>query len=269
MSDDSAQTLIDAGGALSGPHTLDDGGTYIVVPNGFKVVDLERYLESPARIVADVKCQTVESFIDYFDLFKSDSSMIFIDDHGPGVVGVIDYHGPRGEKTTSDPSHCSHEVSFVPPQSKEWQKWTGRDGIHMDQLSFAQFIEANHSNIEKPDAATILEISKNLEAKQTTNFKSSHRQEDGSREFHYETVVSGTTKKGKVKVPSSFELGVPVFLHGVNYKVIARLRFRIHNGNLELWFDLDEPHRVMEAAFEHVLEKITTAISNPTIHAKL
>ena len=246
--------VIKAGQLIGEPRTIPDGlAPFVVVPENCKVEHLEVLLPAPVRARAGVTAKSVETFCEYFNRFQEERSVIFADPTASVIVGIIDYHavGVAG--------WCYHRVAYHAPRSMEWQTWTGKNKSPMIQADFAQFIEDNLVDIRQPAGADMLEISRSLQAKKSVDFASSIRLSDGQQEFTYNETIAGATSKGKLKVPEEFTLGIPVLLGGPAYEVRARLRYRISDGKLSLWYDLYRPEHIEKDAFDAVCAAICTA----------
>ena len=257
--------VLAAGSALGSPMAdPDGGGIYTVVPAGYKLEDLERFLLAPVRQRGDVTCETVDALIDYYKRFcDEEASLVFARCEDFHVVGVLDWHKP-GDKA----GFGEHRVVYEAPRSDEWKIWTEADGTAMSQFDFATFIEDNVKDIREPAGADVLEVARNLEAKKRVDFKSGIRLADGQRQFTYKEEINGTTRDGQMEVPEQFILGIPVFRGGVLYRVTARLRYRIESGNLRLWYDLLNPHVVARDAFAAIVTKVDEAVPTAVLMAK-
>ena len=127
----------------------------------------------------------------------------------------------------------------------------------MSQEQFAHFIEQNLVDIVEPVSAEMLEISRSLIAKKSASFSSAIRLSDGSHQFSYDEDIKGSTKSGNLAVPETFKIGIPVFLNGTGYAIEARLRYRIKDQSLEMWYELIRPHDVFEDAFNAIHAEIS------------
>jgi uncharacterized protein YfdQ (DUF2303 family) len=246
------KAVLDAGSALGTPKTV-GAGQYAVVPGGWCIEDLDGYLERPRRAEADVAAKSAETFSAYLLRFKTDATAVFADQQAFKVVGIIDYHAPDA------PAFRKHRVSYAAPRSLEWATWRASSGKKMPQADFAQFIEDNVVDIRTPAGADMLEVSRNLQAKKKVEFGSAIRLADGAQQFSYSETVDGSTAKGTIKVPEVFVLGIPVFFGGELYEVTARLRYRITEGQLALWYELYRPEHIEKDAFEGVCDDINKA----------
>jgi len=234
----------------------DDQKPYIVVPDGYRVADLEHTLAYPTRKRAEVKLAQTKGFIDYFlrHRITGGVSTIYGTTEPPKFVAILNDHG------AGVPGWRDHIARYECPLAVEWLTWTKVNKTLMPQATFAQFIEENLPDIVEPTAAEMLEISRTLEAKKKGNFASGIRLANGETQFTYEESIDGTAAKGQMRVPEVFAIGIPVFHGGPKYRIEARLRYRIADGGaLSMWFDLVRPHKVIEDAALEVWTHIEEA----------
>src|SRR4051812_8724308 len=157
----------------------DEGRPFVVVPDKYRVHDLEPTLPQPISIRARPDFNTLDGLISYVDGYKGNDTAIFVNLDSGRVVAIIDYHGkpaPAGNPA----SWCHHCAVHTPDHTVEWQRWIGLDDHWLDQRAFAEFIENNVNDIVKPSGAEMLEIASSLEAKTAVDFKSGVRLENGS-----------------------------------------------------------------------------------------
>lgn len=258
---DGMEEIVRAGQLIGDAKTAPGGAIpYAVVPEDAKVEELERLLPAPTRPRAAVTAKTAETLSAYIVRFKTDATAIFADQETFKIVGIIDYHAPE------QPAFREHRVSYIAPRSLEWTTWRTASGKKMSQADFAQFIEDNVVDIRSPAGADVLEVARGLQAKKAVAFASAIRLSDGSQEFTYNETIQGTTSKGKIKVPEEFTLGIPVFFGGELYEVKARLRYRINEGQLLLWYELYRPEHIEKDAFEAVCDAVNESTSVAVWH---
>lgn len=233
--------------AQSGVGTSVVGETpYTVVPEGYEVKNLESLLANPTRKRGSVTLRDVKSFVTLVKAETTVSTRIYGNYNNPGFVAVFNDHGITGA------GWQDHRAVFHCPVSTEWTTWTKNSGNRMNQEQFAQFIEDNLPDIAQPPAADMLEISRTLEAKKKVNFASGVRLSNGQNQLTYEEEISGTAAKGQIQVPEEFTIGIPVLEGGIKYAVTARLRYRILEGKMQMWFELVRPHKILEDAIKEV-----------------
>lgn len=247
------QAAIEAGKKLGAMQVLDVKGVpAVMIPSDMALEFKPELMERPQRVQQSVSVDTVDSFIEYFNEFGTDHSVIFCDVDAGSFKGIIDYHADRDTADWSE-----HTVSHSCKPTKEWLSWKENDGKKMDQVEFAFFLEQNLDEIVKPEAAQMLEIALTLKAKTKLNFESGNRLSDGQVQFQYREEMEGKAGiKGDIKIPENFGLGIRVFEGGDAYSLEARFRYRIREGKVLMWYDLVRPHKIHRAAVEDVFNKI-------------
>lgn len=256
MDTNNIEAIRDLAAACMDMRDAGDGAKpFVVLPNNYGVTDIENLLPTPTRPRGTVTLRTVDSFIELLNQVKVSNTRLYAadDPKAPHFIAIINDHSRE-----LGPGWRDYKLFYACPLSEEWKTWAGMNGKAMKQVDFAKFIEDNLPDVYQPAAAEMLEISRTLEAKKSVDFKSAQRLSDGQQEFTYNEAVEGTAGKGKFKVPEEFKIGIPVFNGGTPYLITARLRYRIDNGVLVLWYDLLREHKVMEDAFKTMREKIET-----------
>jgi uncharacterized protein YfdQ (DUF2303 family) len=169
---------------------------------------------------------------------------------------VIDDHRAYATEFTNEDgaNWRAYRVEFDVPASREWKTWTGKDRQPMTQLELAELIEDNLPDIVSPDGSTMLSVALNFEASKEGNFVSATRLQDGSTNFVWKEDVNATGNK--IAMPSQITLSIPVFENGAAYSVDARIKYRVQNGTLKIWYELVRPHKVLEAAFRAIWSQI-------------
>ncbi|WP_244807953.1 YfdQ family protein [Caballeronia zhejiangensis] len=250
--------LLAAGAALADPKNspLPDGKPYVIVPEGFKTQTIDQVFESPARAAGTVKLRDAASFIEYFNRQKRPESLIYASLDPARILGVIDDHRAYGslQDEHDGANWRAYRVEFPVPASREWKTWTGKDRQAMSQLELAELIEDNLPDIVSPDGSTMLSVALNFEASKEGNFVSAARLQDGSTNFVWKEDVNATGNK--IAMPSQITLSIPVFENGAPYSIDARIKYRIKDGMLKIWYELIRPHKVLEVAFRAIWTQI-------------
>jgi len=242
------------GAAVHDIHS--DGMTvpFAILPDAYAPKSLEDLLLTPTRIRAKVALTDEASFQTYVDQFKTENTRIFAKRTENSFTAVIDYHGGEDE-----PSWCTHTAKLTLELSIEWRTWMSKNNQPMKQVDFAEFLEDNLADIAEPESATIMESATKLEAKKSVAFKSGINLDNGAVQFEFAEEINGTATKGHLKVPTKFTLGLSPFVGGPLIKVPARLRYRISGeGLLTFTYIIERPHKVIEFAFDNVLDSVAT-----------
>ncbi len=231
--------------------TLDAERRVIVAPPGWDVHDLATYLPPPPRIQQRVELLTLDSFTSYLDTFALEDSAIFADESAAEYRAVLDYHGESGRR-----AHCDHVVTYSCPPSDQWRAWKWMNGKPMGQIDFARFLEDNLPDVAQPPAAEFLKIILAFHAHKSASFVSETRLENGETKLRYEETIRNESRQGDIAFPDGFQLQIPIFVDGPRFPVSCRLRFRITEGKLSLWYEIVRPMEVFRAAVKEVSDHI-------------
>lgn len=236
--------------------TLEQGASpYLVVPESYNVVNLEEFLPEPTRKKGKVILHDVASFINFFNRHKTENSNIYCNQEKCTITAVFDDDGAvAGWK--------EHQATYEAPLSKEWEIWSQYSGNQQNQSNFAEFLENNLPDItstskDQPSAAQLLEVATNFKINKRVNFSSSKRLENGQVSFEYIEDIQGSGgAKGQIKVPEKFWIAIPIFKNGVFYELECRLKYRLKEGQLFIWYELYRAEKVRDIAFSHVQDKV-------------
>jgi len=242
-----------------------DGKTLIIAHSNDQKTsefDLEQYADSPARIRENITLCEIGSFVDYYQRFADDSSIIKANLDARKFTAIFDYHSP------GKPAWQSHKCSLVCITSTEWDTWAASNGHKFNQVQFAEFIESNSIDIVDPAASVMLEIAMTLQANKKVKFNSGVRLDNGQTQLGFHEVIEGSAgKKGDLKIPDKFKLALRVFRGGEKYSVECHLRYRINDGTLAFFYQIIRPERLLEDAFEMVKKQVSTGCPGATVFA--
>ena len=131
----------------------------------------------------------------------------------------------------------------------------------MDQVDFAEFIEDHLSSIGEPDGAALLEICQTLQARTGVQFKQQSILANGQRTFAWEEdTLARAGQKGDMKIPGELTLVLRPFQGAAQAAVTARFRFRIQPTGLQLGIRLVERERILEDAFNVIVDGVQDGI---------
>lgn len=228
----------------------------ILASDDFSVQSLEHLQKAPNRIRQAVTVSTAKSLIDYVNKFKIDGTSIFCDLEKLNVKAIFDYHANPSQARWGD-----HTASYTCPHSKDWKAWNGKNKSAMGQIEFAQFIENNIHCVASEgnvvSGAELLAMVLTFEETRKSEFKSVQRLQDGTMSFAFTDEKSGG---GKTRLPEEIILGLQPFHNGDYYQIKARIRYRIKDGLLTLWYELINPEKVIEDAFNTTVENLKSNI---------
>jgi uncharacterized protein YfdQ (DUF2303 family) len=236
---------------------LGDEHQIVVLPNDWRVHDIASSLPPPDRIQQDVTLLTLDAFTSYVAKFKDDTSAIFADETSAQYEAVLDYH------STALRGDSDHVARYACPQSDQWTLWKSYNTKPMTQVDFARFLEDNLPDITTPPAADFLQLVLQLQIHKAASFVSDTRLDNGQTKLRYEETIRNDTKQGDLQFPDSFKIGVAVFVDGPRYEVKCRLRYRLDESKLRMWYELERPMDVFRAAVKAVSDQVKKTL--PTV----
>lgn len=271
MENQENKTLLDAGAALVGVMAEHDGIPFVVVPDGYKMADIEKLMPQPFRKRGNVIVTDSAGFIFYTSKHgERDCCIIYaaIDSEKShfSLVAVINDHGDDG------PYWRDHRCTFSPKLSLEWARWAGRNKATMSQTEFAAYLEENLPDIASvpgmPTGTEILAMALGFEANADKRLRSKINLQSGGVQFEF---VEDETKdtRTRMQVFERFTIGIPVFDGSQNaYPVEARLKYREKDGKVTFWYELIRQDRVFKAAVTDELNRIAEATGFDIISGK-
>lgn len=233
---------------------------FVVVPGEGKVHTFLETLDRPLQLQQTVSLHTAKDFIGYVNRFADKNSVIFVNVLGGKIQAVLDYHEatPVDEYGSNAKQRlCSHKAIFNVEQTPEFKKIRDKSGESMSQSDFALFLEDVMPYINQPAAAELYEIVSTLSAKTSVDFKSGVRTDNGQVSITYnENIDASAGREGKLNIPEQIVFGIQVHRGGSHYALPARFRYRIKDGNLRMWYDLDQLEKAIEKSMEDTVTYI-------------
>jgi len=211
------------------------------------IVDVSQYLDKPLLKVEALKVCDALSFCEYVNKHKGDGTLATCSVSGLNVQAVLDHH------SMTEPGTRKHSCTLQLESSPDWKKWTGIDSRGMSQGEFADFLlEMDHTVIE-PDAASIIEIATKLRLESNKKFESKVNMHDGSFTFHFSDEA--TQVKNQMKLPENIHVQVSPFRGAKIVNLPVKVRYRLNEGKLSLFFKVVNPHIAIEEAFYAVVNE--------------
>lgn len=255
----------------AGPRKLGLGEYHAWLSPGGQLheVDLtgDRWLDFPKRRSGTVTVRNLASFRQYWDKHHDDDSDVFADLDKGTVTAVLDAHRGAGATERGDGDAArwqQHRLVLKLERTLPWLRWAdpARDRKLMSQLTFAEFIEENATDVDpkgRVSAATLLEVAQEFHARTTGRFTKGTRLATGQTQFEWTeeiTASAGRTGKATIEIPTEFDLRIWPYEDCEPATLAARFRYRINNGDLQLGYLLNNPERVAQEAVASVVEKL-------------
>lgn len=260
---DSVNRLMELGGNFK-PQLPGEGGVpFILVPSGMKAESLAGFLPPP-RIKRKVTLLEANSFADYVNRFKSRDTLIFVTvtETGCTFTAMLDYHSQTPELK---PSYCEHQATFTAVETPDWKVWKEADREKMEQVDFAEWIENNARLLVEPAGADLLELVRSLHGHKNARFLQSIRLDNGAYSVNYDedVVIKGgnSTQAGALELPPTIKAGIAVFQGADKYAVDARLKTRIEERQLILYFETVALTEIVRESILLLVEQISEKTS--------
>lgn len=225
--------------AFTGP----DGREYVVLPHSFALHEMQDEGRLPPWPRQRVTVDDRASLVTYANRFK-DARSVLIADYDKGTISArLDWHLASNSPKPAQSGPDDHSVTLHLRLSEEFQRWNAMTlavgkKLH-PQDEFARFLEENSVDVAFPEAAALVEISRDFEAVVGHAYKTSTRLENGDRKLVYETESKVTSG---VIVPEKFVVNIPIYNGEPPEALTALFRWRgTGDGKVMLGFDW---HRV-------------------------
>ena len=251
MSEFESEAILSAGVALGEQKIIEPGDgpskRFIIVPDGYTAQEVK------GGDLREVIVATVDSFLRFSErelLHGTTVCLAFMD---MGSFETIFNYTAGGDM----PGWADRSVKLLLRQTTAWSRWKSKNGVQMDQLAFADFIEANIPDISEPDAATIVEMIQQLKVHRKAEFISVVDPRTGFTNLTFNEQTSGETLKGNIEFCGKIVLGLAPYRGSDKYRVEAALRFNINDQNkLRVFYSLINADLVEEHAFDQEREKV-------------
>jgi uncharacterized protein YfdQ (DUF2303 family) len=264
------QTIVETAQLATEPSPIDiDTSRFYttVVPDGarLEVIDLEKQLEAfrdwPRRKTGTVSVHDAPAFIAYMTKHALPETEVWADLANQALIAIIN----APEATDGLPGWGDHRVQLVLRKTPAWTAWASLDRKFLPQTTFAEHVEERLPDFISPSGADMLELAQSFKANTKVAFESSKRLSSGETTLEYREETTAAGKKGIV-IPDTFELGIAPFDGCAGYRVNARFRYRITDGQLALGYVLERPEDVLREAFNNIITDIDGGIQASIWH---
>jgi uncharacterized protein YfdQ (DUF2303 family) len=244
--------------------TIPDGTNGLVAVIGGQTVDLTPFRPlRPDRKRVLVNLYSVESFIEYVNEHKGENTRIFASlSKAPyTMTAAIDYHAmtPAGL-----PEFITHLAVLTLRTTDEWDRWSAKDKVAVNQIEFAEFVEENSLDIIDPNSATMMEIALSLQSNNEVRWKSAVRLNSGAVHLEFQDDAKAMAgKDGALNIPELFKINLAVF-RGLEERTIeARFRYRLRSGSIALFYQLVRPQKLIDAMVLDAMLKVKSETNLP------
>lgn len=185
-----------------------DGRHHVILAQGYGTAELADDTRLPPRPRCRVIVDDRASLSAYANRFSSRASVIVADFDKGTISARLDWHPGNAADDHGAAGADSHSVTLKLRWSEEFARWNAIAGKLMDQADFARFLEENAGDVGHPEAADMIELSRDFEATVGQTYKSAVRLDNGDRRLVFET---DTRAQNGVVVPQKFTLMIPIY----------------------------------------------------------
>lgn len=196
------------------------------------------------------------SFVRFWKDHAEESSRIFADHKAGEIRAVLDFHD-----VDERPDFCDFQAVLKPELSLRWKTWVAFSGKGMEKGKFAEFLEEHRQDIKHPDAATLLELINEMQAKRDVHYEEARNLTTGGVHLVYKDNV--TMKARNEEMPTKLTLSLPIYERDINTEVEVTLRYRLREGSLAIFPVIHEAGRIQEAGFESLVAEIKEGANAP------
>jgi uncharacterized protein YfdQ (DUF2303 family) len=257
--------------------------------DGFHLVpdkDLDQYRDNPRHRSGNAVMLDLNSFIAHVIRHAKPSTVIFADNNraAPKLTAVIDYNG---EGADGQARFGRHRTKHDFPLSDEWKAWNKANAEPMKMVEFARFLEdhiidvlpAGLVNVTEAtgryidilggrdkiaDPGRLMDIANNLSINEASIVKQVNNLSSGETQVEFQNEHNDSAGQ-KIKLPTMFVVGIPVFNGGQGYQIIARLRYRKNGPEIVFWYELWRTDLVFDDAFDGAVERVRVETSQPVL----
>ena len=231
---------------ITGP----DGAAHVFLPRGFSLTRLPDDTAIPAWPRQAVTLDTRDSLTQYARRHGSEHSIMIADYDAGQITARLDWHPHNQHADYGTSGTNGHSATLVLRHSEEFARWDAMAGKMHQQEDFARFLEENSSDVGYPEAATMVEISRDFEATVGQSYKSSLRLDNGDRRLRFETEAK---VMNEVVIPQRFTLSIPVYPGEDPEDIVALFRWRPNGGGgVLLGFEWHRLEYRMRARFAEI-----------------
>ncbi len=264
-----------------------------------------RYRERPLHRSGEAVVEDLDSLTLHVNRFKDEASALYAWVQGePGMLALYDYHEPTATAEAEDHNgarFCRHRCRYAFPLSEEWHHWMRFNATGMSQEKFAEFLEDRAMDLlpapanlkaERPPGDfgdrtgdewlahvlaqlrvklaspnELVTLSRELSVLVEAKVASKAKLQSGETQIVYEETHRGEGGEA-VTIPGAFLIGIPFFVGGARYRVLARLRYRPGREGLSFFYELHDVRRSLEHAVRDSAKRVAAATGLPLIFGR-
>lgn len=227
-----------------------DGRQHAFLPEGYALKELPDDTRLPPYATGHVVVDDRASLVNYANRFQTKQSIIIADFDAGRIGASLDWHPDNQHDQKGKSGANRHHVTLALRFSEEFTRWNGFANKLHEQEVFARFLEENASDVGHPEAAAMIELSRDFEATVGQVYKSAVRLDNGDRRMVFETE---TKAQNSVVIPQRFTLSIPIYNGEEPDELTCLFRWRAAGGGqVQLGFDWHRVEHQRRAHFTQI-----------------
>lgn len=219
-----------------------------------RITELRR--AEPRQAWGVVHFDELTSFILWFRANQTTCSTIWASQAHVAVTAIIDDDGINEDNDEDVIGWRRNRAIYTCKLSPEWQRWNKINGVQMTQESFADFLDANLSDLasvkDYPTPAAVLEMARNLNVLTKGTFQRIIDPKTGGGQL----VCKDEHDPGSTQIPRAFALRLRAFVGSEAWEVEARIRFVVKENKALFTITLHRIDEILTEAFDAVRKKV-------------
>lgn len=237
------------------------GASVAVLPENFRVQNLEHYMSQKLRFVGHFQTASVEHFAAYMAANKADNGMVFVDKEKMSGEIIFDL----GDN--DQPLHTDHRASVSLDRTADFSTLCNSHGSAQGQRNFAEFLEDNGDKLTFLDHAGEKELNAAgvLQAVRSVNVEMLRKSGSVEGSYHAEkTALESVTVSDADKLPGFFDFRCTPY-HSLGERTIRCRVYAITGSELRFTYRIVNREQLEEDLANEFIQVLTAEMDNHEI----
>lgn len=249
------------------PHIeMLDGRPILIQDERGSFRDLEEYLKKPTRIILNERLNVFSSYIEAVSSrFDKNEAAIYTRLSRRGKFDDFEFYGYAKDCRNGDPNwRNDFTIGWDACYAIKAKDWIQYDEEEFSQEAFALFLDKHindircvDSELQKtfPTQMELFNFVSTLQDSKSDRFTRKVNIQNGDMTVSLERESDDGTKQ-QLKLFERFPLVLQIYEGFPTYQVTAKLRFRIRDGHVTFWYDIEGLEEMFIAARTWAVEEL-------------
>jgi uncharacterized protein YfdQ (DUF2303 family) len=233
-----------------------DGMPLAFVPEGQSVQTLPQLLEIPRKPERLTKLQSEESFIEYVEKNRQETTSVYFDTENDTFIGVLD-------DLASDVDLWGHnKAKYTLQHSEEFKAWAPFMNSYQSQRDWIEFLDERADDFIEPSPAEMLTLVRSFRAMKSSEFTHIEHADNGDVELAYSTQ---TVPDASTTVPTSIAIEIPIWANERSERLEGRFRYRIDGGRLSIRIHVKGITDIVRQSSDDAVARVSEGLKLPVM----